>query len=315
MEQSECGKSNWIVFVVGVGRSGTSLIQSILSSHSDVSSLKESGFVRRYIANRKLQKLGVDERQDVLSSDPRVSEVFSQALVEVDPKMESVDVAVYRRVIEAKRREDSAKFVVDKDPRLIELLPLVSAKFSDAWVVHIVRDPRDVLVSKMKANWSKSRWWPIHVFANRVQFNLGSRFGRELFQEKYVEVQYEKLIRSPNEELIRICKILGVEYQPEMLDRFPANSKDLMRPDEMQWKKETLQPVNGDNCGKWETELSRFQIALAEKVCWRTLDGRYQQSQSFRELPIFRRWLVRLMIPVLSLAETIYLQRLRWNRN
>ena len=43
------------IFIVGVGRSGTSLLQSMFASHPEVKFIPETAFIRRYVLNGELE--------------------------------------------------------------------------------------------------------------------------------------------------------------------------------------------------------------------------------------------------------------------
>jgi len=164
----------------------------------------------------------------------------------------------------AARKE--AQWIGDKDPRSVEFLRLLSRCFPAAHVLHVIRDPRDVLASKKKAAWSRNRSVLRHVFANRVQLKMGRLEGRALFGDRYLELAYEDLITDPRGVLGGVCRHLGVDFDPAMLD-FSTSSRQLVSQEEMQWKKETLGPLLTTNAGKWKQQLTPWETALTERVC------------------------------------------------
>jgi hypothetical protein len=168
-------------------------------------------------------------------------------------------------------KRGGAIWVGDKDPRTVEYLVTLKRHFPDAVILHIVRDPRDVLVSKKKAAWSRDHPSIYHIFANRVQLKLGREQGRDLFKERYFELSYRDLLLRPEEILHHICELMEIDYEPGMMD-FIESSKELVAEEEMQWKKETLGPLLGANRGKWLRELSEWEILLTELTCREALD-------------------------------------------
>ena len=273
-----------LVFVVGVGRSGTSLLQSMLAAHSKVAFLPETSFVRRYVFPRTLQKQNSDEGSGrvvrTLEGDVRVQHLgidCQQFVDSVDDKT-PLDLGLYLKIVK-NYSVDGASFVGDKDPRLVELLPLVHTYFPDSFVIHMVRDPRDVLVSKQKASWSRSRPWWQHAFANRVQFDLGQSNGHQLFAGRYHVLVYEKLLSEPQNVLSNLCGRLGIPYENRMLSEFGDAAKRLVRQDELQWKHETTGPLLTKNTGKWRDALSPFQLAMTERLCQTNMRfGEYEST-------------------------------------
>jgi hypothetical protein len=194
----------------------------------------------------------------------------------------------------------------DKDPRCIEFLPLLASLFSDMRVLHIIRDPRDVLASKKKAAWSRDASVLRHVFANRVQLKMGRRWGEKLFGDAYMELFYEDLICEPEKELTRVCELLGLDFDARMLE-FGASGRQLVSESEMQWKKETLGPLLRGNRGKWKGCLSDFETALAERACAETMRvGNYDPSGTWQRLSKLERARCMAIVAGFSLGDPIY---------
>ncbi len=262
------------VFVVGVGRSGTSLIQSMLAAHSRLAFPPETSFIRRYIADKRLESIwnkgGRKALDKTISEDPKLQRlsVDFAPLVEVFGNYQPGrrDMMFYEAILDATAEEQNKLWAGDKDPKSIELLPVIHNYWPQTHIVHIIRDPRDVLVSKNKAKWAASRQNWQHIFANRIQLKLGRHEGRKFFGELYHEIRYSDLLQNPEETLHRLCDKLDIEYEPAMLD-FSETAKQLVSKEEESWKKETMGPLLKSNPGKWKSELKSAETALTELVC------------------------------------------------
>ena len=132
-----------------------------------------------------------------------------------------------------------ARYSADKDPRNIEFLDTILARWPSAKVIHIYRDPRDVLASKQKAAWSRGRNIYFHLAAGAAQFDLAMRFQNQFGNHRIMPVQYEHLLTDTAGTLKQICKWLGIDFESQMLE-FGTTAAALTSSDEMQWKKETL---------------------------------------------------------------------------
>ena len=183
-----------------------------------------------------------------------------------DPGEASGDRFFQRVMIDYTSSKGTYRYIGDKDPRLIEFLPMLAASFPGAWVIHIYRDPRDVVLSKIKAEWSKDRPFLANLFAGRVQWSLVRRTGKRLFRDRFHELAYEDLISGPQDVLEHICDLLGLPFEPAMLSP-PRGGKVLVADDEMPWKKKSLGPVLKHNTEKWRRSLSPYRIVLTEAVC------------------------------------------------
>jgi len=198
------------VFVVGVGRSGTSLVQSMLAGHSQLAFPPETQFMRRYVGRGRLTQRhasgGVAAVRAVLEADDRICRLrldLEQVLACYVRGAPFSEPDLYERLLTCYAEARGKPRVGDKDPRLVEFLPLLARHWPAAHVVHVIRDPRDVLASKKKAAWSSHRSAATHVFANRVQLHAGRRSGPPLFGPRYHEVVYEALLATPEPVLRR----------------------------------------------------------------------------------------------------------------
>lgn len=291
-------------FIVGVGRSGTSLLQSILSSHSKICIPPETAFVRENILSVKRQP-GFTERE-IESANKKVQRILSASSVEL-PKSFSDEPDFYHSLFKMYCEEQNKEIVGDKDPRLIEFIEAVSMLFKDAQFIHLVRDPRDVLLSKKKAEWSKGKPSWYHTFANYVQLKMGERQGRKLSVDQYLTITYESLLASPENIIEKLCVFLDAEFEVSMLS-FQDKAKELVSEDEKQWKKETMGPLLKDNTGKWKGKLSDWEIALTERLCKQAFSlGGYQFSGSYNNLSSFQKITVSLTVQLLQLLGCFYI--------
>lgn len=257
---------------MGVGRSGTSLLQSMFATHPKINSITETSFVRRYLVSGRLRKLykkgSIELIRKILDQDEKFSRlgVNTKKLDYItDSSQATPEYNFYLRIIKSVFKMDFT-FLLDKDPKLIEFLPVLKKNFPEAIILHIIRDPREVLLSKKNAMWSKSGHVWKHVFANRIQLKFGRYFGPKLFGENYHEIFYEDLIKKPKKTLSQLCIKLGLDYDDSMLS-FQVTAKELVSSDEMSWKKETIGPLLENNYEKWKSKLSHIEIKLTESCC------------------------------------------------
>jgi len=300
------------VFVVGVGRSGTSLVQSMLAAHSQLAFPPETQFVRRYVGRRRLARRhargGVAAVRAVLAADHRVRRLqldLREVLARYDRGAPFSEADLYETLLTSYAAARGKPRVGDKDPRCVELLPLLARHWPSAHVVHVIRDPRDVLASKKKAAWSRHRSSVTHVFVNRVQLHAGRRAGPLLFGPRYQEVVYEALLADPETVLRRLTERIDVPYEEEML-RFGGAARSLVSDEELAWKRETLGPLLATNSGKWRRELPDWEAALAERVCREGVMIVAPQTRPAPGLACAVRFRVRILSAVLRVLEWPY---------
>ena len=239
------------VFVVGVPRSGTTLVQSLLATHSTATSFTESHFFSRHYA--LLPLLGTP----ILTRDPgpRLREFLAENH-EAPPAAASwfetggasggraflphrtrLAARQFLRVLDEVALSRGRSCWIEKTPRHLRYVPLVekvSASDSSTRFVHVIRQGLDVVASLHQA----SRTWEIPYdldacvrrWNEDVGFSL-SRIGapRDLF------VFYEELTAQPEAALRRLLAGLGLGWEPEILEEFGHTSGRLITSEEA-WK-------------------------------------------------------------------------------
>ena len=300
------------IFIVGVGRSGTSLVQSMLAAHSHFAFLPETRFLRRYVGRGHLARLhlrgGAAAVSGMLKADVRLRRLgldLDQVLSRYQDGAPFSEADLYETLLTSYARACGKPRAGDKDPGAVEFLPLMARHWPAAHVVHVVRDLRDVLASKKKAVWSRHRWSVTHGFVNRVQLRAGRRSGPRWYGARYHEVAYEELIADPEATLRRLTERLGAPYEEGMLE-FGDAARSLVSSEELPWKRETLGPLLSENSGKWIHELAPWEAALAAEVC---REGVLLVSRERPSQPGLSRawWLtVRLLALLLGALEWPY---------
>jgi hypothetical protein len=275
------------IFVIGVGRSGTSLVQSMLAAHSLLAVPPETAFLRRFVAPRLLshthRRGGPEAVEKLLDGDERVRRLgldLADTLHGTNWQTRHLDRTIYETVMAGYATTVAKPRFGDKDPRLIEYLPVVSCLWPTAFVIHVVRDPRDVVSSRLKADWAKQRPYWVHALAYKVQMKLGRQAGPALFGARYVEVHYEALVARAEEELRKLCAAVHLDFEEGMLS-FQESARRLVASSELQWKRETLGPVLTDNVGKWHGVLSPPAVKTVEAACPEMFESKeYQRTKS-----------------------------------
>lgn len=253
----------------------------MLNAHPDVIFPPEFHFINQHLAQRPQATLS--EAAARLRSDARFARL-DMAVADVvrpftDHQLPFTMATLYRQILFQFGQRGNGRIIGDKAPKYVEYLPVIQQIFPEAIVIHLIRDPRDVYLSRKKAAWSANRPDFLQLLAYRAQYDLGRRLGAQLFGENYLEVQYENLLTHPEQMLHIICQKLQIPFLNHMLD-FSASARQLVAEDELSWKEETIGPLLANNMNKWRQTLTAAQIAQVEAACWPTFtDGLYQPAQ------------------------------------
>lgn len=254
------------VFVLGVRRSGTTLLRVMLDRHPQLALPDESYFIPQ-LADRHRGPIDVGAFVDDLRRLPTLGE-WGVDVGAVRPKLRPGQApgeaigAVYEVYAEAhgKRRWG------DKTPMYMQRLPLLERLFPTARYVHLVRDGRDCALSFLQMpegivtrSWAHPRdaagfacQWRAEVVAAH---ELGKRVGPRM-----LEVRYERLVTEPEETLRTICDHIGLPYDAEMLDY--AGQVDVTR----QPHQQSLQRPPTPGLRDWRTDMSAGDVRAFEEV-------------------------------------------------
>jgi hypothetical protein len=149
----------------------------------------------------------------------------------------------------------------DKRPSYFRHVGTLLRLFPDAQFVHLVRDGRDCVASLLEMPWYDKD--VLHaISAWREAIDRGRRLAERLGPDSYYELQYERLVADPVDELTRLCAFLGEDFDPAMT-RPEGLAKQTVSP-RKKWHGRTHDAVTTSRIGSWAERLDPWQISLAE---------------------------------------------------
>jgi len=266
------------VLLCGVDRSATSHLGRILGAHSQLALLPRTHFFRRYVADEvarahwELDGRAAFLSQLELDSDFRRAGVAPRDLFANERSGISEG---YRTLLRYSAGAQGKARVADDDPMNIDYLPALARAFPGGYILHVIRDPRFVLLSRMAESSSSRRAWWTHPLVAREQLQRGRELGVELFGTRYFEVSYEALVNSQAQTLRQICAQIDLGWEPAMLAREHSAS---LRGEQ---KRERPAPTHGESSDGWRSSLTPTQITYTEKICSESFDEfGYERSRT-----------------------------------
>jgi tetratricopeptide (TPR) repeat protein len=242
------------VFVVGLPRSGTTLIEQVLASHPQVHGAGELFDVNRIF--RALPELAGQA-----SGDPFV------ALKQLGPELALAAAKRYIDRVDLLAPAGAARFV-DKEPDNLNHLGLIAVLWPNAHVILCRRDLRDVAVSCWQTGLLTTPWsndWD-HIARRFADHQRIVRHWRQTRPIEWLDVAYEDLVADVECQARRMTEFLGLEWDPACLE-FHANRRVVRTPSLVQVR----QPVHSGSVGRWrhyeafiEPLLSAFERHAVE---------------------------------------------------
>lgn len=223
-----------IVYVTGLGRSGTTLLDVLLNAHSrmrgvgEVHKLHGFAHVLRNPNPRSVDSIGntcacgaatLWDCPFWTAVDDALVERTGRGLKDLD--LEARDRATFERdnfdLFAAVAAASGAEYVIDSSKRVGRLRRLLAHPDLEVVPIHVLRNP--------KGRASSVRRRKGQVFRPTVQYSYRSlRLFALLFRRPHLVVRYERLAAEPEAEMRRIMAYLGLAYEPAQVNDW-ANSE------------------------------------------------------------------------------------------
>lgn len=227
------------VFIVGVPRSGTTLVEQILSSHPQVAGAGEQGFLRT-LESELARRPGNAYPEGVAGWARDAAKEKALAYLEL-----------LRRYGPGSRR------VSDKMPDNFLRLGLIALMFPRARVVHCRRHPMDSGASIFFQSFKEDLCFAFglgdigryHCLYHRLMDHW-----RKVLPIPMLELQYEDLVSDPEPQTRRLIEFLGLEWNDLCLDH-TANPRTVVTASSWQVR----QPLYTSSVGRWRRYGEGFE--------------------------------------------------------
>jgi Sulfotransferase family len=249
------------VFIVGAPRSGTTLLRRILNRHPALAVCEEIRFFEEIYARRSafgaLDTLDGRERfvrQLLLTARVRQQGSDLEKLRGQLMEQGTGYREVFRCILQFYADSQGKSRCGDKSPMNAFVTETLCEWYPGAPIIHLVRDPRDVVASLQRMSWA-----PKSIVNNAffwVRFNQGAE--RSQHRPEYLRVHYERLVEDPERELIRICSHIGEDYCDSLLtaESFAPYS----------WPRSASGAVTRERLGTWREQLTPQQVSVVEWI-------------------------------------------------
>jgi tetratricopeptide (TPR) repeat protein len=191
------------IFIIGMPRSGTTLLDRVLGNHSAVTSageLDDFGLQLRWIAN---QRVTLDEH--------------------LLDRLGGLDFAELGRryLAQTQWRANGASYFVDKLPRNWMVAGIIRRALPQARILNLVRDPMDVCFSNYRALLGEAFPWSYDMgalAAHYLQYRKVMSHWHAAMPGAILDVEYAELTRKPEETAARVLQFCGLAWEPGCAD-------------------------------------------------------------------------------------------------
>lgn len=188
------------IFIVGMPRSGSTLVEQILSSHSKISSTGETSAFPDSV-EKIVKATDIKIFCDILknSNTQLFQDIGNQYLKEIETTNAS-----------------SKMFFTDKMLLNFKLLPLIKLCFPESKIIHCSRNSKDVCTSILKTNFEGYLPWAYNEksivrFYGKYQETM--KLYRYLLANEIYEISYEKLVNNHESEIYKLINFCDLELE------------------------------------------------------------------------------------------------------
>lgn len=204
------------IFIFCLVRSGSTLLQRVLMSHSKISSTAEPHFLLPLIyANRKE---GTITNYSHLAAQQGLWDTINSlpgGQAEFDSYIKDFSLKIYSSL-----SEEESEYFLDKTPRYFSIIQDIERIFPNGKFIFLFRNPIQIYASILETFGSK-RFKGIQSFYGNLSkgFELLSE-RRQNMKAESISINYESLVENPQKNIQRLLNYLNLDYEENLMSRF-----------------------------------------------------------------------------------------------
>ncbi len=212
--RSSANPSHAPVFVMGMPRSGTTLVEQILGAHAQCEGVGETGrmvFMNTAFLNKYYR--------------PGGAEALSENVAKGELVTRGDDFLSAARLLAG---HDAHRFI-DKTPTQFVAAGYIHLCLPHAKFINMERHPADIFISTYQNQFSRSSAFPwtqerfVHFYLEREKL---LKHWRSLFGQQILDVRYEDVASDPEPQIRRMLEFLELEWDPACM-RFQEHGKTI----------------------------------------------------------------------------------------
>ena len=193
-----------IIFVCGMPRSGTTLVEQILSSHNEVEGQGELIYLQKSIKDNQFDNDLLDKKlllEDIYSGRSKLADDYYNWL-----KFHKIEKDI----------------IVDKAPQNFKWLGFIKIFFPGSKIIHCNRNAKDICTSLYKNSFASSDLdWTYSETDIAKNYNLYKKiikFWKSKMPNDIYELNYEELVNNKEEQITKLLDFCGLKFDQQCLN-------------------------------------------------------------------------------------------------
>lgn len=249
------------VFIVGIPRSGTTLLSNMLNVLDGFFFPDETHF---FIQKSRYERHSNYFRKKVTFGEFYFSKrrAYNKKLsIQNDLINQFNQLSSYKEKFEFILTLKGSKngVVCEKTPIHMDCIDEIKLIYPKARFILIIRDPRDVFNSLLKVEWN-------FMFPYRKRIELFKKLISISHLENVSTIKYEDLISNPSQELIRLCDFLKITFDEKMYTEFNNKKYSNFDLKHEPWKANNTKQLDSSNLYKWKKINNNLCKYVSEKL-------------------------------------------------
>jgi hypothetical protein len=266
--------------IIGTQRSGSNLLRLMLNQFDEISAPHPPHILQRFMpllphyGNLEIPQNFFNLINDVSTLVERNPVPWTKVqfnreqLFNLCKKKNLVEI--FRVIYDLKAKQDNSSFWACKSMANITYAKEIERSGMRPFYIHLYRDGRDVACSFKKAIVGEKH---VYHIANQWQENQEDclELRNKVGNERFIQLSYENLINSPEEELKKISTFLNIEFKPKVFDFYKSEESHNTAIAGKMWAN-VAKPILKGNSNKYKKELSELEVGIFEKQAGKMLE-------------------------------------------
>ena len=223
-----------IIFICGMPRSGTTLVEQILSSHKDVLGAGELYYLQQSINKNFIKDNKLVKEWIINSFNKNKNQIYND----------------YCNLL--KVHNLNSEIITDKAPQNFRWIGFIRLFFPNSKIIHCTRNPRDTCLSLFKNSFGSLEMNWVYSQENiATYYNLYSklmRFWKSKIPNNIHDINYEKLTQNKDLEIKNLLKFCNLDYDKSCLQHHKNSKTPIKSASASQARK----PINSSSINKSE---------------------------------------------------------------
>jgi len=209
-----------LIFLISQPRAGSTLLQRVLGSHSDVHTISEPWLMLHPLY--ALRRQGHTAEYNVKWAHSAMS-TFVKALPEGEQTYLAGLRRMYGYLYDCLLKDTGKRLFLDKTPRYYLIMPELAQVFPDAHYIILIRNPLAVLCSILET-WVKGDWYSLYNYKeDLLQAPHLLNQAPQVLGPGCITIQYEQLVVNAETQVCHLCEQLSIPFEPVMIHYGQAN--------------------------------------------------------------------------------------------